>query len=151
MVKLKTFLDEILAQKNIYIDSNIFIYLLEDTLPYVNLVAPLFEFIEKGQITGHTSSLTILEINVKPYQLGQTNIAHNYTAKLKTLSHLFIHDLSIDIADQASQLRAKYKLKTPDAIHIASAMDCQCQALLGNDKGFKKIKEISYLHLGDFV
>ncbi len=132
-------------------DSNVLIYHLEKIPPYSELTLLLIEFIQKGQISGHTSALSFLELNVRPYQKGETNLAANYTTLFKRLPHFSIHPLTLEMADMAARLRAKYKLKTPDAIHVASALACQAQVLLGNDREFKKIKEISYLHLDDFV
>ena len=112
---------------------------------------PLFDIIKKGEVKGHTSSLSIMELNVGPYQRKEEHIALNYMAGLKIFPHFFIHDFSLNMADEAAKLRAKYKFETPDAIHVASAILSKCQVLLGNDKKFKKIDEISYLHLDDFV
>jgi len=55
------------------------------------------------------------------------------------------------MADMAARMRAKYQLKTPDAIHVASALGSQCDTMIGNDQNFKKVKEIHYIHLDQFV
>lgn len=49
----------------------------------------------------------------------------------------------------AAQLRAAYKLKTPDAIHIATAIDSGCDIFVTNDDHLKKVQEITILTLRD--
>jgi len=45
--------------------------------------------------------------------------------------------------ERATDLRAKYlKLKTPDALHLAAAIESGCDAFVTNDFGLKVITEI---------
>ena len=54
-----------------------------------------------------------------------------------------------NIARRAAELRAKYNLKTPDALHVATALETHCQAFLTNDMGLKRITEIQILVLDE--
>lgn len=141
---LKTF-------RSVYIDTNILIYHLEDDKPYSDLTQLLFEFIQKGQVKGHTSALSLLELNVKPYQSNQPEQAFQHVALLEAFPHFHIHPLSIQMADTAAQIRANYSLKTPDAIHLACALETSCDAFIGNDKELKKTKDLPYIYLNDFI
>lgn len=49
----------------------------------------------------------------------------------------------------ASQLRAAYKIKTPDAIHIATAIDSGCDVFITNDDHLKRVQEITVFTLRD--
>ena len=49
------------------------------------------------------------------------------------------------ILKNAATLRAQHNLKTPDAIHMASAVASGCAAFLTNDKLLKAPKEIRVL------
>lgn len=51
----------------------------------------------------------------------------------------------------AAQLRAGYKLKTPDAIHLATAIDSGCDCFITNDDRLKKVAEIKILTLRDLL
>jgi predicted nucleic acid-binding protein len=51
--------------------------------------------------------------------------------------------------DLAAELRARYNLRTPDALHIACAIDTGCDAFLTNDTGIKRVNEIRILVLDD--
>ena len=53
------------------------------------------------------------------------------------------------IARRAAHLRAQYNLKTPDALHVATALETGCQAFLTNDMGLKRVSEIRVLVLDE--
>ena len=151
MVQIETF-DQILRQyRALYLDANICIYHFEDVSPYSELTQLLFESIQSQRTYGHTSVLSVLEFNVKPYSLGRVNQVLNYSALLDELPNFLIHSLTLEMADKAAQMRVKYRLKTPDAIHVACALTHRCDAILGNDEAFGRVKEIKYIHLDDFV
>jgi len=60
-------------------------------------------------------------------------------------------DLDLELADKASGLRAKYGLKTPDAIQIAATLQAGGAAFLTNDPILKRVTEIEILMLDDLV
>jgi predicted nucleic acid-binding protein len=137
--------------KSVYADTNVFIYHLEASPLYSPLTEVFFDLVEDGKVKALTSTLTILELNVKPYQANQSPRALTHIALLKNLPHLHIQDMTLEIADRAAQLRAKHNLKTPDAIHLASALKMGCDLLLGNDADLKKTKTMECLRLDDFI
>ena len=49
-------------------------------------------------------------------------------------------ELTVDIAETAARLRAKLKLKLPDAIQVASALSVNADALVTHDRDFARIK-----------
>jgi predicted nucleic acid-binding protein len=50
-------------------------------------------------------------------------------------------------AERAAELRARYHLRTPDALQVATALLSDCQAFLTNDKDLSRIIEIQVLVL----
>jgi len=48
-------------------------------------------------------------------------------------------------------LRVAYGLKTPDAIHMATALLNGAQAFVTNDAGLKRVNELDVLVLEDYV
>lgn len=58
-------------------------------------------------------------------------------------------DVTSTIAENAARLRAKYNLRTPDALHVATALQTNCNAFLTNDLGLKRVNEIVVLVLDD--
>lgn len=151
MVQLNSF-RKILAQADsAYLDTNVLIYHLEEVPPYAELTGQLFEMIEEGGLKGFTSTLSILELNVGPYQLNRPELSLTYMALLKNLPNFSIQSLSIDTADSAAKLRAKYRFKTPDSIHLATALETRCHVMIGNDKAMKRITEIEYIYFRSFL
>jgi len=53
------------------------------------------------------------------------------------------------IAESAADLRARYNLRTPDALHVAAGIDARCDAFLTNDTGIKRVTEIAVLVLDE--
>jgi predicted nucleic acid-binding protein len=53
------------------------------------------------------------------------------------------------MAESAADLWARYNLRTPDALHVATAIDARCDVLLTNDAEIKRIREIVVLVLDE--
>jgi len=68
-----------------------------------------------------------------------------YDDKLTTLM------IERDVAIKAAELRAKYRIRTPDAIQIATSIIGNAGAFITNDIALKKVKEIVVLILDDFL
>ncbi|MZH46407.1 MAG: type II toxin-antitoxin system VapC family toxin [Nitrospinae bacterium] len=66
---------------------------------------------------------------------------------LTTYPHLTWIDMSLEIADLGAQLRARYNLKTPDSILLATAIHSEASGFIGNDSKFKKVTELDILML----
>jgi len=62
-----------------------------------------------------------------------------------------IFDLTIDIAKRSADLRARYGLKTPDSIQLATALSNSADFFLTNDIRLKSVKEIEMLILDDLI
>jgi len=59
--------------------------------------------------------------------------------------------VSIDseTAKVAADLRARYNLRTPDALQLATAIKAGCDAFLTNDATLKKVTELKVLVLSE--
>ena len=55
------------------------------------------------------------------------------------------------VIDTAAALRAKYRLRMLDAIHVACAMVNRADRFLTNDVDLRKVNEIPILILSDFL
>ena len=82
------------------------------------------------------SSLVLTELLVPLYRTGRSKEAENLAELITNFPNMEIVPLSSEIAMEAARLRAKYKIRTPDAIHAATALKSRAKVLLTNDKHF---------------
>jgi predicted nucleic acid-binding protein len=53
-----------------------------------------------------------------------------------------------EVAERAADLRARYNVRTPDAIQLATALEAGCDAFLTNDLALRRVAELRVLVLG---
>lgn len=111
----------------------------------------IFQRVTLGQIQIVSSTLTLTEVLTRPIETGHLIYQQEYRQML--LQTAFIESMPVvpRIAERAAQLRASYRLGTPDAIHIATALETQCQAFLTNDVKLRRVSEIKILILNDYI
>ncbi|OGL44154.1 MAG: hypothetical protein A2161_19135 [Candidatus Schekmanbacteria bacterium RBG_13_48_7] len=132
------------------IDTMIFIYHFEDHPDYSRITERLFEAVENGKYNAVTSFITLLEILVKPKQEGQLKAVSDYRDLLLTFPNLRFLPVDLGISDMASTLRAKYSIKTADAIQAATAIIEGARVFITNDETLKKVKDIEIIMLKDW-
>jgi predicted nucleic acid-binding protein len=143
---------EILQAQRIYLDANVFIYLLEGYPAYEKMLTELFSLIDNGELEAVTSELTLAETLVKPKMDDNTDLQQVYQDMFLTTSLLKVVPINTEILIEAATLRAKNRqIKLPDAIHLATAYVNQCQAFLTNDKSLKRIPDIKVIMLSDIA
>lgn len=148
MGKLEEFLDR---HKIFGADTMVFIYHLEDHPIYSPITQSIFEAWEKGRNRGVTSVITLLEILVRPKKEGRPEAARDYLDLLTTFPNLIIVEVNLEVADLASDLRAKYGIRTPDAIQVASVLTAGARGFITNDKRLKRIAELEVLLLDELL
>ena len=77
--------------------------------------------------------------------------ARDYKELLTTFPNFQMVDLDADLADKASELRAKFNLKTPDAIQVAATLQAGGTAFITNDPVFKRVTEIEVLLIDELI
>lgn len=138
--------------KVIGLDTSVFIYFLENNPKYGPLAEITISGIEKGKWQGVTSTITLMEITVRPWQLGNEAVAREYEAVLVHFPNLTVVDVDRNVARAAAQLRARYNVSPPDALQVAASMAYGAKAFLTNDKRLSKLQELlDILVLDDFV
>ena len=135
--------------QTIALDTMVFIYHLEDHPVFSVITERLFDEIEKGKVRAVTSYVTLLEILVKPKRDGRLKAASDYRDLLLTFPNLRFAALDQRVAELASTLRARYVMRTPDAIQIATAMSEGATMFVTNNSELKKATEIQIVLLGE--
>jgi predicted nucleic acid-binding protein len=93
----------------------------------------------------------MLEVLVHPYRDNNEEGVDSFYAILTTYPHLEWIPPTLDIADRAAQLRAELKMKTPDAIHAATALTSGATGFISNDPAFGKVSGLEALILDDLL
>jgi predicted nucleic acid-binding protein len=121
------------------LDTVTLIYYLERHPAYYAAARTLFEKIERGDISAVISALAFAELLVPAYRAGQPRLAEKVVRILSHYPNLTIIPLSAETAAAAGQLRAEHQLRTPDAIHLATARQAGAKGFITNDKALRKI------------
>jgi predicted nucleic acid-binding protein len=78
-------------------------------------------------------------------------VARDYEYYLATFPNLTFSEIGLDVARKASDLRATERIKSPDAIQLATAIVYGATAFLTNDRIFERVKGIDILILDKFL
>lgn len=112
-------------------DTNFLIYVHEGT----GIVEPFLDY--------HFAVSYITEIEL----LGKFSLSKTEKTLLrKLLDECFIIDMNPNIKDRCIWIRQRYKIKLPDAIIAATAIEVGLP-FISSDKGFSIIKELNFLYL----
>lgn len=131
------------------IDTSPLIYYIEENPQYDKFIAEVFDRFERTEFEIIVSSLAITEVMSFPVRLGNDKLANLYYRFLTETTGIKVFPTNIEVAYKAAILRAKYSLKTVDAVHLATAIESGCNAFLTNDFTFKRVTEIRILILDD--
>jgi len=135
----------------ICVDTPIIIYFIEKNKKYLNLIRPVFIEIDSGNIEAITSTITLLEVLVHPFRTGNEPLANKYREILLSSEGLTTFEIFHEVSEMASRLRAKYLIKTPDAIQISVGILYGATKFLINDPNLKQVSEIKVVTLDDFL
>lgn len=129
--------------RRIALDSAPIIYHLEGHPELASSLRPVFRSIEEGERSGIVSTLAFLEVLVGSYRAaGAEGRPAQAAALLATFPNLEWVEVDIEIAHRAAEIRARHGLRTPDAIHVATAVHAGADLLLTNDRGLRRVEEV---------
>lgn len=126
----------------LYLDSCIFIYSVERLEPYRTMLEPIWQKAGIGSLRLITSELTISEVLVKPLQQANQPLISIYN-DLFNSSEISLIPTTRRIWEETAELRARTNLRTPDAVHVATALQERCTTFLTNDRGFRRVEELN--------
>jgi predicted nucleic acid-binding protein len=136
--------DDIKGQR-VYFDANIFIYLMEGFPSLEISLRDIRESIYHAETKICTSELTLCEVLVPAFRANNTALLSLYRQFIEESGAFELIPTTREIYIRASLLRAQQGLKTPDAIHVSSAIESQCKVMLTNDRNIKTPKDMRVL------
>ncbi len=130
----------------VYLDTNCVIYSVERVEPYHSLLQPYWQAARQGSCKIVTSALTLMEALIKPIHEGNATLEQGFRALLLHSLDTILLPIDQHVLERAAQIRATTSLKTPDAIHAATALEVKCTLFVTNDAAFQRIPELT-VHL----
>ena len=125
----------------LYLDANAIIYAIESTLPVRGVVTARIGQAEAAGGAIITSRLSRLECRVKPLRDGNTALLAAFD-QFFARPTLVIADVSATVIEQATDLRARYGFRTPDALHLATAIVEHADVFLTGDVALRRCTEV---------
>ena len=138
------------GHRRILLDSCIWIYHLERNPDYVDLTRMLLQQVATGDCHGIGSELTLLEIQMTSIRQGRDEIAGEDEILLDNFPNLTLQPVDRNVLRRAVRLRARYKLKTPDAIILATGLEFGASLAMTNDKQWRRVKGIEVVCMADY-
>jgi len=88
-----------------------------------------------------TSRLSRLECRSKPLRAGDLATLAQFDVFFAGVEIVLL-DVSAAVVERATELRAKYNLKTPDALHYATAVEVGALVFLTGDRALSRCSEV---------
>jgi predicted nucleic acid-binding protein len=145
-------LDELCRRhRRVAVDTNVFVYLFEDTGAMGRAAAALVDAISSGRITGITSSLTLTEAIVGPVASDEETTAERYVDAVRSVEHLHVVPATVEIAADAGFIRGRTGMTLADSIHFATARTAGASVLVTNDRRLRSTPQLAVVQLADLI
>jgi len=125
------------------------IYLVEKHPANFDRMLFIMQSVDSSLISGVASTIALTEVLVQPLRTGDRDLVDRYVAVMSRSRNFRLIPTSTAIARRAADIRARHQLQTPDALHVASAIEAGCDAFLTNDRGMQRVTDIRVLVLDD--
>ncbi|MBW4495119.1 MAG: PIN domain-containing protein [Oscillatoria princeps RMCB-10] len=131
-------------------DTSVIIYSVEENPDYWSLLQPLWLKFQAGEIEIVCSELALMETLVVPLRNSDSVLIDAYEQLLLSAGIRLI-PISQSVLKEAARLRATTNLRTPDAIHAATALAASCTLFLTNDRGFRGVPGLPAVILSEVL
>ena len=126
------------AGTRVYIDANLWIYLLNPPEDIAKSLKRVFDQVAEGRLVPVTSVLSWFECLVMPLRLKDEEEKALFDQMFTKTRGLELLEVTRDVLFVAAELRAAVQMKTPDAIHLASAKAAKCDVFLTHDSDLRR-------------
>jgi predicted nucleic acid-binding protein len=135
----------------LYIDANILIYLVEESKIFNESVIVALREAQTRRIRIFTNEISVTECLNGAYRSGFQSLARRYLDMFNDKGFLSLIPIHFTICLEGARIAAETRLKTIDALHLASATHAGCDAFLTNDARFRSNEDIRVLQLSQFL
>ena len=134
-------------RRRLALDTMCFILHFEGKSDWTAATRPLFSLIEQGACAAVTSAITLTELLTAPLRQGDEALAEEYRRLLATFPHLSVVPIDTEVATVAARLRGRYGIRTPDALHLATAVVSGADAFITADVRLFRVTEVEVMGL----
>lgn len=124
----------------ILLDSASIVYYIEQNPRYFAAASEMMERVSTGRLSAAASTLMLTEVLVPAYRAGNAAAARKARSALERIPNFEIVDVSSAVSDVAARLRATYNLRTPDALHVATALNQGAKWIVTNDRALRRVE-----------
>jgi uncharacterized protein len=123
----------------VLLDSMALIYFFERHPVHGIPARELLERIAAGRLGAVLSTLALAEVLVTEYRRSAED-AQGLRRAIVSLPNVEVVPVTAAVADAAARLRALHALRTPDAIHVATAGAAGAEWVVSNDRALKRVE-----------
>lgn len=127
----------------------LFVYHFEGNAEFGPAAGTILKAAEEGRIRLATSILSLMEVLVVPKRHRRQELCQRYREFFQSFPNLRLLPVDSEVAEIASDLRADHELRTPDSIHVATAIHAGAEAFVTQDLRLKKVRSVSVVSLQD--
>ena len=129
------------------LDTSVWIYHFEGSAAHGQAADSVLEAIAQGHVEAVASELVLLELLVAPLKKGTLDAADEIELTLLHFPHLQLAPVTRAVFLHAAEIRARYGLRTPDAIMLATAIESGATLAVTNDHAWRRVEEVEVLLL----
>jgi predicted nucleic acid-binding protein len=118
---------------NVFWDTNLFIYLLEDSVQFGKAVDDLRRRMLRRHDRLFTSALTVGEVLVKPCSIGNSALANRYRVFF-TSPQITVSPFDLAASEAYAAIRKDRAIQPADAIQLACAASAGVNLFITNDE-----------------
>ena len=142
---------EQLKGHRVYFDTNPIIYFVEGHEVFYSAVKPLFDMLDDEKFSAFSSEFTLTEVLIKPYRDQLEELIADYTGLLLESEYFSLLGTNADTFVQAAKIGGETMMRTPDAIHMATAVENHCDFFITNDKRIRDYLGVKVLQVSELL
>lgn len=127
---------ELPGRGRVTVDTAPIVYVLEDHPEMASRYAGFFDRAQASRYQLTISTITLAEVLTGPLRTGDETLARKYREALTRPPVWQVVDVTAAIAERAARIRSRSRLRLPDAIQMATALETSSIALVTRDRDF---------------
>jgi predicted nucleic acid-binding protein len=129
----------------------LFVYHFEGNAEFGPAAGRLLRAAEEGRCRLVASIVTVLEVLVVPKRHRQDDLCQRYRDLFESFPNLSVVAIGSEVVEIASDLRAVHNLRTPDALHLATAIHAGADAFVSGDRRLAAVQGMRLMRLQEIT